>query len=162
MQTLFKLNSKKGISEIISYVLILGLAVALGAMITIWYQSTTEKQTSGIINPIEGTSQCQDVNVNVAFDYDHCAISVYNTGTSLINSFKITYSDSDGGVNITDYQIPIPPRLSETISLLSVEGITASSVSYISVVPIVIVNKQPYYCTGDYSFKTEEGVTFYC
>ena len=125
MLTLFKLNSKKGISEIISYVLILGLAVALGAMITVWYQSTTQKQTAGIIDPVEGTSQCQDVNVNVAFDYDNCEISVYNTGTSLINSFKVTYSDSLGGISITDYQTPIPPRLTtpEPIALQSVEGV---------------------------------------
>lgn len=161
MRTLFKLNQKKGISEIISYVLILGLAVALGAMISVWYQSTTQKQTSGIINPIEGTSQCQDVNVNVAFDYQNCAIAVYNTGTSLINSFKVTYSDSNNEVNITDYHVKILPRLSNTIPLAGIVGINPSSLSYVSVVPIVIVNKQPYYCTGEYSFQTN-GTVFDC
>lgn len=161
MRTLFK--SKKGLSEIIAYVLILGLTVALGAMITVWYQSTTQKQTSGIIDPVEGTSQCQDVNVNVAFGYDDCTISVYNTGTSMIDSFRVTYSDTLSGINITDYPIKIPPRLStpEPIALSSVEGITAANLNYVSVVPIVIVNKQPYYCTGEYSFKTN-GTEFNC
>src|SRR3989344_677084 len=131
---------KKGVSEIVAYVLIVGMAVAIGTVITVWYRSTTERQVEGILTPIEGSSQCADVNVNVAFGYDDCSISVYNTGSALIKELKITYTDDSGGLNTTDYAAPsgtVPPRLSTKI-LLPTEGISESRINTVNIVPIIV------------------------
>ncbi len=150
---------KKGISEIIAYVLIVSMAVTLGTIVTIWYRSTTEKQVEGILNPIEGSSQCEDVNVNVAFHYDTCSIAVFNTGSITLDAFKVTYSDDSGGINTSDYELKIPPRLSQELTLPT-EGIDEQQVETVNVVPIIIVGIQPYYCTSNYIFTAKEA--FHC
>lgn len=152
--------SKKGMSEIITYILLLSLAVSLGTFITVWYKSTTEKQISGFLTPIEGSSQCDEVNVNVVFNYGACSISVYNTGSLTFDSMKITYADSNGGFNSTDYDsINLIPRMSLNDIEIPNEGMAnRENLVNINIIPIVVSGKQPYYCNKGYSFNTNGSV----
>lgn len=148
--------NKKGISEVIAYVLMVALAVALGTFIAVWYKSTVQTQVSGILNPIEGSSQCDEINVNLVFNYATCGITVYNTGTLNIDALKITYSDNAGGLNNSNYEVKIPPRLNQPIDLPIDGGIVRENLRTVIVIPIVTVDKQSYYCSRDYMFNALE------
>ena len=151
---MYKIN-KKGMSEVISYILILALAVSLGTFITVWYKSTTEKQIAGFLTPVEGTSQCDEVNVNLVFNYDACSVNVYNTGSLTITDMKITYSDTGGNSNITDYnKINLMPRSNVPLDI-PVEGITRTNLVNVNIIPIVMSGKQPYYCSKGFIFNTD-------
>jgi hypothetical protein len=150
------MRNKKGLSEIISYILILSLAVSLGTFIMVWYKGLAEKEVSGVLTPLEGTSQCDDVNINVVFNYDSCAITVYNTGNLAVKGLKITYADAFGGFNTTDYlDMQIQPRLNSGPIVFPIEGIDPSRVVNANIVPFVIASKQLYYCSKGYSFNTD-------
>lgn len=147
--------TKKGVSEIIAYVLIVSLAVTLGTLVTIWYKSTTEKQVETLLNPLEGSTQCEGVNVNLAFRSDTCSVAVFNTGTTMIDSLQITYTDGSGGINTSKYELKIPPRLSQEITLPS-EGVQSGNIDTINVLPIILVDNQPYFCQGNYLFRATQ------
>ncbi len=141
-------------SEIITYVLILSLAVSLGTFIAVWYKGTTERQASGILTPLEGSSECDEVNVNIAFNYGSCTITVYNTGGLAISGMRINYADATGGFNSTEYNsVSLMPRANMPIEI-PVEGLNRVGLSNINIIPIILSGKQPYYCSKGYNFNT--------
>lgn len=87
--------NRKGISPIIAFVMLMALAVTLGAFVTIWYTRSTESQTKTIIEKFGNADECADVRFDVAFDYDKtdedgvCGVVVYNLGNFNIDKLKI-------------------------------------------------------------------------
>jgi len=79
---------KKGISAIVSFALLIGLAVALGTIVTVWYKAAAESQIETVLLPFANEADCGDVNINVAFDYDYCYLKVYNSGTLKIIKYE--------------------------------------------------------------------------
>lgn len=87
---------KKAIAPIIAFVLLMGLAVALGAFVTIWYTKASEKQTSELIGRLGTEEECSSVGFDVAFDYENCAAIIYNLGSFTIDKVKVDrYLSSD-------------------------------------------------------------------
>ncbi|MDO8555548.1 MAG: hypothetical protein Q7R96_00045 [Nanoarchaeota archaeon] len=84
----------KGISEVISWVLLISLTVALGTIVGIW----TKGQTENVAKDISNTDyQCEDVQFNIkgtglCEDTDF-AFTITNTGSFTIHEFIIRKGD---------------------------------------------------------------------
>lgn len=64
---IIKMN-KKGISEIISWVLLIGFAVSLAVIVTTWTLKNTEKTTEGVVKMVTGDMRCSEVYINLEVD----------------------------------------------------------------------------------------------
>lgn len=58
--------NKKGISEAVSWVLLLGFSIALATTVFLWTTRQTEDITKSTTRYIEGGMQCDNVMINVA------------------------------------------------------------------------------------------------
>lgn len=107
---------KKGVSPVIAYVLLISLAVGLGALVFNFYIGTTEKQTETFLDPIEGGMECDSVNINVGFDNEN--IKIYNSGMLSINKLKIDFVGLEEYLEIEEEQedMPLLPKKDITIS----------------------------------------------
>ena len=57
--------SKKAIAPIVSFVLLIGLAVALGTGVYLWQVKQTEGISSGVVRYVSGVMECNEINFNV-------------------------------------------------------------------------------------------------
>ncbi|MDI6737546.1 MAG: hypothetical protein QME12_03445 [Nanoarchaeota archaeon] len=102
---------KKGISPIIAFVMLMALAVTLGAFVTIWYTKSTERQTKTIVEKFGSVDECADVRFDVAFDYTTCdSIRVYNLGNFNIDKIKLELLLTDGTPFSEVYDFLIAPK----------------------------------------------------
>ncbi|MFH0752696.1 MAG: hypothetical protein V1914_03825 [archaeon] len=85
------MSNKKGISPVISWVLILGFSMTLAVVVTSWYLQQSEQMTESSLTTLEGGMECNEVSINVAYTYDgvNCWLKVSNTGKYKIDSVKI-------------------------------------------------------------------------
>ncbi len=97
------MKSKKGISAIIGYVLLLGLAVALGMFVTSWYLKSSGSQSEQVLTAVEGGLLCEEVSINMGFDYENCKVKVKNTGKFIITKFDLAFSGGAGVLNPSQY-----------------------------------------------------------
>ncbi len=92
--------SKKAISPVIAWVLLVGFSVALASIVGSWYLSQSQEMTEEALTTLEGGIECNDVNINVAYTKDQngdCMIKVSNTGSFKINMVRI--NDIQKGYN---------------------------------------------------------------
>ncbi|HII16272.1 MAG TPA: hypothetical protein HA362_08275 [Nanoarchaeota archaeon] len=82
------MKHKKGIAPIIAFVMLMALAVTMGAFVTIWYTRSTQSQTSEMIERLATGEECADVKFDVSFDYENCAAIIYNLGSFKIDKIK--------------------------------------------------------------------------
>ncbi len=143
------LKHKKGISPVIAWILILGISVALGSIVTNWYLSKTETITESTLSTLEGGIECNDVNVNVAYTKisGNCIIKVSNTGQFKIDYVKINTFQKAYGKNPKEYknftatdftakEIPNPCTLTD-----------------LTVIPVIQRDKHQASCPNDRIYK---------
>lgn len=100
-------TSKKGVSPLVSWVLIITMTIGLGAIITSWYLNRTEDTTSQTMATLEGGIECSEVNINVAYTKDpaeKCIVKVANTGNLKIDYVKLDSNQYVFGRNHGDYK----------------------------------------------------------
>lgn len=73
---------KKGISELIAFVLLIGLAVTLGVFVSRWSLQQAQKSTTGIEEMVMGDVQCSDVAIQGICDGSN--VKIKNRGTLTI------------------------------------------------------------------------------
>ena len=61
------MKNKRGVSPAISWILLIGLAVALGGMVTIWMKSTAESSAETLKSKVEMDIRCDEISLN-AYD----------------------------------------------------------------------------------------------
>lgn len=106
-------KNRLGVSEVVSYTLLIALAVGLAAFVTIWYTRSSEQQATGLIEVYETSAECTDVDFKISFEYNECNITVYNTGMLNINQLKAYYFKKDktrSDALFTDLLIPQTER----------------------------------------------------
>lgn len=75
------MKTKKGMSDIVAWVLLIGLSVALAAIVTVWTKQQVSKTTEFIIEDVEGDIQCADVSFKAFIANPPCSgINISNTG----------------------------------------------------------------------------------
>ena len=81
-------QNKKAATEIIAYVLLIGMAIALGTIVSIWIKSTAEKDIKDIVQPLDNDVLCNDVSFNL--NVSGCAqVKVSNRGNFRIDDFVV-------------------------------------------------------------------------
>ncbi|MBI4153699.1 hypothetical protein HY501_00020 [Candidatus Woesearchaeota archaeon] len=152
------MRSKKGISVVVGFVLMLSFAVALGAIVTTWYLKFSEKQSETIVGSAEANAECDRVNMNIGLmnattqnPAEACSIKILNTGELSIAKVKIEYYPS---ATIYDpLQVDIIPRSSVNVALPSVE----KDFEKLYVTPIILVNEQEVICPKDTVYTQPSG-----
>ncbi|MDD4878635.1 MAG: hypothetical protein PHO02_06415 [Candidatus Nanoarchaeia archaeon] len=109
---------KKGIAPIIAFVMLMALAVTLGAFVTIWYTKSTESQTKTMIEKFGNVDECADVRFDVEFNYTTCKnITVYNLGNFNIDKIKLELILMDGTPFSEVFDYLILPKENVEISI---------------------------------------------
>ncbi len=145
--------NKRGISQIVAFVLLISFAVGLGTIVMMWYTSTTEKQSATMIGPAEGNIDCENANLNIRPNYDDCTISVFNTGTVTIHRLKFTpqiLEDSD------TVDVEIKPIRGQHVNV-TVNTLVPNSEG-LEVIQSIKVNNQVYTCTEGRTFQLKQSM----
>ena len=89
--------SKKGISPVIAWVLIVGFTMVLGLIVSNWYIQQSKATAKSALGSLESSIECNDIKINVAFirkpDASECWLKVSNTGMLKIAKVKINGED---------------------------------------------------------------------
>ncbi|MCX6711505.1 MAG: hypothetical protein NT139_00500 [Candidatus Woesearchaeota archaeon] len=80
---------KKGVSEVISWVLLLGFSVLLGTTVILWSKQQTEKYTDELTEMVENDINCRDVIYTINANCTTKTTSVNNRGSFTIVKFII-------------------------------------------------------------------------
>lgn len=89
----FSSKNRKGVSPVIATVLLIGLVIALGAVVFVWFQSFTHEA----VTKFEGENielVCADVQFDASYDNGNLALS--NTGNVPIYSFNVKIDNGAG------------------------------------------------------------------
>jgi hypothetical protein len=97
--------NNKGVSIVIGWVLLVGLSVALGMMVTTWIKQQAEDTTTFIIEDISGDTRCADVSLKAYIQATPCVINVSNSGYHTI--FKVSARHQYG---TQEFQVDLPPQ----------------------------------------------------
>ena len=134
---------KRGISELISYVLLLGLAIALGILVINWFKD----QATTTITEIEATTEtemlCADVSLNGAINTD-CStgdLNISNRGYHKIDSIKVrSRINTNSNLISTNYNVNLNPGESQSLNI-------NPSVEQIDILPLIKLNDKLVVCT---------------
>ena len=84
--------TKKGVSVVISWVLLVGLSVALAVMVTTWSKQHAQDTTDFIIKDVEGDLKCSDVAMKAFIITPPCTnINVSNAGYHTIQKVSLRH-----------------------------------------------------------------------
>lgn len=122
---------KKGVSDLIAWVLLIGFAVSLGVFVTRWSLQQAEKSTSGVEAMGEEDIQCTDVAIRGYCDGNN--IKIKNKGTLNIIGFRKDNTEDMFENN------PLAPNVGEKIRDASTE---------IVIIPIIRIEEKKVICTS--------------
>lgn len=107
---------KRGDSAIISWVLLIGLAIATATTIFFWLQGQTEKYTEETTKFVEGDISCKEISLNAILDENCENLKIINKGMLNIDKVKIRIYKNDDSVNIIEDGL-IPPKQSIDVDI---------------------------------------------
>lgn len=132
-------DGKKAIAPIISFVLLLGLAVALGTSVFLWHARQTERLGEGVIRYASGVMSCQELSFN-AYSRDGCTkVVIKNNGYFSIDGFVVR-SFSSFGIGSEVEQVFVKAQSSDTLSVGLVDA------EKVEVMPVVKVEGESVGC----------------
>ncbi len=122
------MKSKKGIGDIIAWVLLIGLSVALATMVTVWTKQQASKTTEFIIQDVEGDIQCADVSFKASVvDQAACKdINISNTGYHKI--IKVSARTDFGA---TEFSIDLMPQADSKVLNIAIPS------TGVDIIPII-------------------------
>ena len=120
---------KKGVSEIISWVLLIGFAVSLAAIVTMWTLRNTETTTEGVVKMVRGDIKCSEVFINLAIDCTTKTLTVINNGKFKIDKLMIR---ADGTIETIESNLM--PGKEESLNI--------DFINNIEVIPLVKLDKE--------------------
>lgn len=139
-----KINDKRAISEIVSYVILIAIALSTASGIYVWlkYMTPSEKELcSEDVSIIIRNYNC--INPNIL------EITVQNKGLFKINGFFIRAADKSGGIPITglkstDAEYSLADGRYEFVYPLIPENYTSLKFDYSSLGSLAKIEVQPY------------------
>jgi archaellum component FlaF (FlaF/FlaG flagellin family) len=129
------MKNKRGVSPAISWILLIGLAVAMGAVVTVWMKSLAEDTADKLESNVETDIRCDDTSIN-AYESPgstNCLdITLTNKGLFSIYELKVRYN----GKTIDHDTGQIRPQTSTTIVLNIPEPLNEPKIGLIPVTKI--------------------------
>lgn len=80
---------KKGASELVAWVLIIGFSLALGVLVTQWLKDQATISADIVTKDIEKDLRCNDVSINAFFSAQCTEIDVTNRGYHKVVAIKV-------------------------------------------------------------------------
>ena len=130
---------KRGAETIVAWVLLVGLSITLGIIVSQWMKEQAEKQSEDIVKEVEGDIKCVDVSLNAYFSDSSCStLEISNRGYFKILALKIR---SDYGTG-DPQEINLNPQQTQTLNI----GYSVYNGSRIDLIPIIKVGKERLAC----------------
>ena len=128
---------KKGDSVLISWVLLVGFAIGLATIVTIWVKDRAESTTEDVINKAEEDMRCAETALNVAIDCVNAPqdIKITNTGKFTIHKVKLRQ-----GSTIDDVAKTIAPQQTETLNT------NWNTAEELDIIPIIKIEEKEVVC----------------
>ncbi|HLC72218.1 MAG TPA: hypothetical protein VJH37_01415 [Candidatus Nanoarchaeia archaeon] len=132
---------KKGDSQIISWVLLVGFVIGLATIVTMWVKDRAESSTKDQIDLAEQEIRCAETSINIAVEDCVAApnlVKVTNTGKFTIQKIKFRQ-----GSNFNDQAIIIIPQTpSQTVTL----NTNINPLQSFDALPIIEINGKEVVC----------------
>lgn len=114
-------KNKKGMA-VISWVLLLGFAIALATTIALWQVKQTEELSEGMIRFVSGGLQCENVQFNIQAKEGCSNLEVVNNGYFDINQFVVRgFSNSSVGAIVDKTSAPVKKLEPLNVGLINAE-----------------------------------------
>ncbi len=137
---------KKGDSQLISWVLLVGFVIGLATMVTMWVKDRAEQTTQEEIDRTEQELRCAETAINVAIDCPTMPrdVQVTNTGKFTIQKLKFRQLEQTTlRIVIDDVVQVIPPQAPpQTVSL----NTNIDPLQEFDIIPIIIINEKEVVC----------------
>ena len=111
-------GKRKGIGQVLTWVLLLGFAVALATVIFFWASKHTEKVSGTTISYVEGGMQCEQVAINFDETYGSACsedVIVQNVGYLKVSKLSIRKVSEDPAYKDA-FEASLMPQASYNIS----------------------------------------------
>ena len=131
---------KRGISPLISWVLLIGFVIGLSLMVTTWVKQQAETRADKLVEGVESDIRCNGVAFNAKLECNATPIelTIANKGKFTIN--KLTIRQPDNSYQLV---VEIPPTEKKTKNLKSF--ITSDPADLI---PIISINGKDVTCSA--------------
>ncbi len=124
------MRSKRGMAEIVSWILLIGLSVAIATMVTVWTKQQATKTTEFIIQDVEGDIQCADVSFKAFIVTPPCDdINISNTGYH-----KIVKVSARHQFGTQEFQVDLLPQTDSKVLNINIP-------SKVDIIPIIQSSK---------------------
>ena len=138
--------SRKGVSPLIAYVLLVGLAISMAVIFANWSRQHTEKVTDMIIDENVKNDRCASVAFNFNNTHGECTdtilgISVSNRGYVHIADFKVLLDGEERDIANANPNPQVKVSETKDLNIGRVEN-----VDEIELVPFVDINCQKVGC----------------
>ena len=128
------MKNKRGVSPAISWILLIGFAVALGGMVTVWIKSTAESSAETLKSKVEMDIRCDEISLN-AHDTQgsiNCSnLTIINKGLFSIYGLKARYNGKTSDHDMSAQ--PLLPGKLTTIVLNITDPITEPEIGLIPI-----------------------------
>jgi hypothetical protein len=84
-----QMKNKKAASQIIAWVLLLGLTISLAIGVYQFTKGQAEGLTDSTVTSLEGNLECENVKINVKPDGSCATLDITNTGTITVDKISI-------------------------------------------------------------------------
>jgi hypothetical protein len=131
---------KKGVSLIISWVLLIGFAVTLGVLVSTWMQDQAEETSETLLDDKTMELHCGDMAVNAFFPTPTCdTISTTNKGVFTIHQVHVRSLFGTETIEAS-----IPPQQAQD---LNIQTVVVSGES-VEVIPVIKVEGKTVVCVN--------------
>lgn len=145
-------------SLIISFVLLIGIAVTISSLAIIWTKNLAKKQIETTVQFVETGLECDSIYMNVkALQAAECpsaieCFNVSNNGFKTVQRLVIRYTKNDESTNNSDFKEEIRPNTAKTLNT-AVSFIDIKAVEFI---PVVYAGNKYVGCIGKKIIVGEE------
>ena len=104
---------KRGISPLISWVLLIGFVVGLSIMVTTWVKEQAESSSEKLVKDVESDIKCNDLAFNANLDctiLTQPVLTITNRGKFAINKLRLRQPGST-------YDIPLQLSVTKSIKI---------------------------------------------
>ena len=127
---------KQGVSEIVSWVMLIGLSIAIGMLVLQWSKQQTEQTAEKLTQDVTSSLRCGEVSFNVKFvpaASPVCSqVEIANKGLHTIKELQIR--GQAGGPRAV---LNLPPEQSQTLNIPNFTTSIASPGSSTEFIPLI-------------------------
>lgn len=99
-----KIKSKKGIGEILIYIILIGLAVVVSLTVFTFQKQFVKDEGSRAVNAVDSKRVCDGAYINVKV-LDDCVLKVTNVGAFVVDKIVIRLVSGNGDVKEMDVKL---------------------------------------------------------